>query len=309
MNISLLDVDGHHFPNLALCKIARYHKDRGDNVEWYSPLLSNPDKIYASKVFTFTPDYLDYAPSHPEPIKGGTGYDITSKLPEEIESCLPDFSIYPESIIRNKITKKLQSFGFLTRGCIRHCPWCVVPLKEGAIKAVSDIEIVAQGRKTVTLMDNNFLASDENFIEEQLEKIHKMKLRIDFNQGLDARLVTDKNAKLLAKCSFIKYIRFACDTMQSFPAFKNAVELMRKNGYKGGIFCYILAKDVEETHERILKVLSIDDKIRPFCQPYRNFEKNEEPPSRKMNALASWCNRVEIRKSTTFENYTRRKER
>ncbi len=63
MNISLVDVDGHNFPNLALMKISAWHKSQGDNVKWYSPLFDRPDKIYASKVFTFTPDFFDYAPN------------------------------------------------------------------------------------------------------------------------------------------------------------------------------------------------------------------------------------------------------
>ena len=75
MKIALVDVDGHNFPNLALCKIAGFYKREGHSVEWYSPLFSDPDMIFASKVFTFTPDYADYAAKHPEPIKGGTGYD------------------------------------------------------------------------------------------------------------------------------------------------------------------------------------------------------------------------------------------
>ena len=78
------------FPNLALCRIAGYYRKCGDAVEWYSPLFSDPDLIYASKVFTFTPDYVDYSTNHPREIRGGTGYNL-SKLPAEIESSTPDF--------------------------------------------------------------------------------------------------------------------------------------------------------------------------------------------------------------------------
>ena len=89
MNVALVDVDGHNFPNLALMKLSAWHKAQGDSVEWYSPLFGRPDKIYASKVFTFTPDYTDYAPHHPEPIRGGTGYDATVKLPDDVERMSP----------------------------------------------------------------------------------------------------------------------------------------------------------------------------------------------------------------------------
>ena len=122
MNISLIDVDGHGFPNLALMKLSAWHKQHGDAVEWYSPLFSQAEQIYASKVFTFTPDYQNFAAGAPNPVRGGTGYDATVKLPDEIERTLPDYSLYPDFT---------SAVGFLTRGCIRACPWCVVPRKVG----------------------------------------------------------------------------------------------------------------------------------------------------------------------------------
>ena len=134
MKISLVDVDGHNFPNLALMKLSAWHKAQGDAVEWYSPLFSKPDRIYASKVFTFTPDFTDYAAGDPEPVRGGTGYDPAVRLPDEVERTLPDYSIYPDFP---------AALGFLARGCIRKCPWCIVPEKEGALKVVGDIERIA----------------------------------------------------------------------------------------------------------------------------------------------------------------------
>lgn len=81
-NIGLVDVDGHNFPNFALMKISAFHKALGDNVEWASPLFGNYDFVYKSKIFTFTPD--DTTPWSCPVIKGGTGYDIKSRLPTEI---------------------------------------------------------------------------------------------------------------------------------------------------------------------------------------------------------------------------------
>ena len=143
MNVSLCDVDGHHFPNLALMKLSAWHKAQGDTVEWYEPLLSNPDRIYASKVFTFSPD-AEFAPCHPEPIRGGTGYRLYNDLPPEIDSMLPDYSVYPQFKF---------AIGFLSRGCVRNCPWCVVPRKEGKIRQYDDVERLAQDRKWLVLMD------------------------------------------------------------------------------------------------------------------------------------------------------------
>lgn len=147
-NIGLVDVDGHNFPNLALMKISTYHKQRGDNVEWAFSLLSY-DKIYMAKVFSFTPDDLN-AYTATEIVRGGTGYDLNSKLPAEIENCYPDYSIYG-------ITD--TAYGYLTRGCPRGCPFCIVAEKEGKqSKKVADLENFWRGQKYIKLLDPNLLA-------------------------------------------------------------------------------------------------------------------------------------------------------
>ena len=200
MRIGLLDIDNQAkraniYPNLALCKIAAYHRQQGDTVEWAMPLFEHYDIIYRSKIFNFTQDDDRTYDTELE-IRGGTGYDIASRLPQEIDDCQPDYTIYP-SILSD------TAYGFLTRGCPNKCRWCVVPRKEGAIRPYWEIERVANGRKNVVLMDNNILAA-EDYAHEQLEKIIALGLHIDFNQALDARLVTDDFAKQLAKVKWIK---------------------------------------------------------------------------------------------------------
>lgn len=293
MKVALVDVDGHHFPNLALMKLSAWHKKQGDIVEWYQPLFSRPDKIYASKVFTFTPDYVDYSADAPEPYRGGTGYGMMSVLDDEVENMTPDYSIYPN--FENAI-------GFLTRGCIRKCKWCVVPKKEGDIRQVASIEKISAGRRDIVLMDNNFLAADREFVKEQLSIAARNKYRIDFNQGLDARLIDEENADWLSKCKYIRYLRFSCDTMSMLPYIKNTVNLLRKSGYSKDVFVYVLAQDLQESIERIKELTSIDKKITPFCQPYRDFINNTEPPV-ELKRLARWCNIQSIRKTISFEEY------
>lgn len=123
MRIGLVDVDGHNFPNFALMKIAAFHKGKGDSVEWAMPLFGHYDRVYKSKIFTFTPD--EPTDWRCEVIRGGTGYDIRSRLADEIEaSTLMDYSIYPQYPF---------SIQFFSRGCIRHCPFCLVHDKEGGI--------------------------------------------------------------------------------------------------------------------------------------------------------------------------------
>ena len=124
VRIGLIDVDSHNFPNLPLMKLSAYHKSLGDTVEWCNP-LDHYDRVYQSKVFdeTYSPD-IDWVPNADEIIKGGTGYGLDNKLPEEVEHIYPDYDLYPE------LTKD-TAYGFLTRGCPRACAFCIVAPKEG----------------------------------------------------------------------------------------------------------------------------------------------------------------------------------
>lgn len=95
MKIGLIDVDGHGFPNFALMRLAGWHRAHGDSVEWCGDLYWDFDRVYKSKIFTFTPDICRPFPC--EVIKGGTGYDIKSRLPQKVEqSTLMDYSLYPQ---------------------------------------------------------------------------------------------------------------------------------------------------------------------------------------------------------------------
>lgn len=258
MRIGLIDVDGHAskkkwgatiYPNIALAKIARYHKEHGDDVEWYSPFSEHYDWVYMSKVFNFSPDY-DYTINNADRIiKGGTGYFVSkddmpgykplfgdkiwfwAELPVEIDHCQPDYSIYPH-------VPSDYAYGFLTRGCPNKCKWCVVPRKEGAIRPYMDVdEIAIEGRHKLVLMDNNFLAAGD-YAHEQLDKIIERGYRVDFNQALDARLVTDDFARKLAKVKWLdkNRIRFGCDTKKQIEDCERAMELIISHGFKGEFF-------------------------------------------------------------------------
>lgn len=129
IRIALIDVDNHNFPSLPLMKLSAWHRQQGDDVEWYDPLRawkSPPDLVYMSKVFTFTPDY-PHPVSAGEIIRGGTGYSYPDGKPDllpETEHIYPDYSLYPE-------WTKDTAYGFLTRGCPRGCDFCIVGEKEG----------------------------------------------------------------------------------------------------------------------------------------------------------------------------------
>lgn len=293
MNIGLIDVDGKRHPNLALMKIAAFHKAQGDKVEWADALFGNYDRVYKSKVFTFTPD--DTRVFNCEVVRGGTGYGIYDPLPEEIDRLQPDYSIYPD------IDSK-TAYGFLTRGCPNKCKWCIVPRKEGAIRPYMDVDDIAiDGRTNLILMDNNILASPYGI--EQIRKIIERGYRVDFNQALDARLVTDEVAQLLAQVKWLRYIRFGCDTKAQIAQCDRAVELLNKYGYNGYYFFYcILMDDKKECLERINHWKHKGHRYMPYAQPYRDFTGKQRIP-RWQNDMARWCNRKELLLSCEYEDY------
>jgi radical SAM superfamily enzyme YgiQ (UPF0313 family) len=286
MKTGLIDVDGHNFPNLALMKLAGYHKQNGDIVEWVNH-LERYDKVYQSKVFTFTPDVSTFVRAE-EIIKGGTGYKMYNEL--FCDDTEPDYSIYPQFE---------HAYGFLTRGCVRNCSWCIVPKKEGGVRAYRDIETVLQGRETAILMDNNVLASEHGL--RQLEKIIDLGCKVDFNQGLDAHLVTNDIAQLLSKIRWIRFIRFACDTTSAVEPLLKAIEKLNRYGVKNyRIFIYLLVKDVADANERceVLKKLGVN----PFAQTYRDYDKNILP-TREQKRFAWYVNQKAVFKSTEWEDY------
>lgn len=290
MNIGLVDVDGHHFPNLALMKLSAWHKSHGDSVEFANPMFGKYDRVYMSKVFTFTADCADYYPC--EIVRAGTGYkDYTTTLPDEIEHICPDYSLYSVN----------EAFGFLTRGCPNGCPWCIVPHKEGSIRPASPLREFLGDKRRAILLDNNVLASD--FGLEQIEEIIRTGISVDFNQGLDARRAcADKYIlDLLSRVKWIRYVRFACDRISQLDSVTKVVQELSKRGIKPyRIFVYALIGDVHESLVRIeaLKRLGVS----PFAQPYRDFENNIEP-TKDQKRLARWCNHKSIFNSIDFKNY------
>jgi len=290
MNIGLIDVDGHNFPNLALMKLSAYHKAKGDNVEFYSIFSGKYDIVYKSKVFTYTNDYQYYINSK-EIISGGTGYNYSIKLPYEIEHIMPDYSLYNET----------KAYGFLTRGCPNKCSWCIVPNKEGKLIENANINEFWNGQKEVILLDNNVLASEYGL--KQIEKIIDLKVKIDFNQGLDARIIAENKsiAELLSKVKWIKFLRLACDTKSQIPFIEKAVNYLNEYGLKSyKIFVYTLIKDIEDAKIRIefLKRLG----VKPFAQPFQDFTKNIKPTN-EQKRLARYVNHKAIFYSVDCVDY------
>lgn len=319
MRIGLVDIDGHAkkkklgatiYPNLALCKIARYHKQKGDNVEWAFPFY-HYDVVYMSKVFNFSHDDLTIYNAD-RIVKGGTGYNITSQLPDEIDRLQPDYSIYP-NIPRD------TAYGFLTRGCPNKCQWCVVPRKEGRIRPYMDCdEIAIEGRRKLVLMDNNILAAGD-YAVSQLEKIIDRGYRVDFNQALDARLVTDEFARLLAHVKWIDHrIRFGCDTKGQIAECERAISMIQEYGYKGEFFLYTMIggkSDFNESYERVhywwIRNHECREKhlpnIYPYAQPYRDPDNPRLIPPMWQKDMAQWVNKHQIFQMVDFKDFEPRK--
>ena len=326
MKIGLIDVDGHAkvkkwgatiYPNLAMCKIARYHKLQGDNVEWAQQidLFHNKhyDRIYASKVFNFSPDVDFRNYSFSELVKGGTGYNITSALPDEIDRLQPDYSIYPT-------IPTDTAYGFLTRGCPNKCPWCVVPRKEGKVRPYMDVdEIAIEGRHKLVLMDNNILAAGD-YCFEQFEKIIERGYHVDFNQAMDARLVTEEHAKLLGRMKWIDgRIRFGCDTTPQIEHCERAMQLINDAGFKGEYFLYTMIggkNDFTECYNRIhywwqrlqdFRKNKIGRAVYAYAQPYRDPDNAKARVPMWQLDMARWCNKRMIFCTTDFKDYEPRK--
>ena len=289
MKIGLIDVDGHgRFPNLALMRLAAYHKTKGDAVEWWAG-FTHDDRVYMSKVFTFTPDF-EFCIDADEIITGGTGYRDYSSLPPEVEAAAPDYSIYP---------RFRQAVGFLTRGCIRDCPWCIVPQKEGTIRPAATWEQIKRpDSREILFLDNNVLASD--FGLEQIDRMGREKVWVDFNQGLDARLITPEIAAALARLHWIRFIRLSCDTSAMLPVVEQATAYLREAGVAPSRFwCYALVQDVEEAHRRVTALREMG--VEPFAQPYRSYDGGE--PTAEQKAFARWVNVKSAFKSCDWKDF------
>jgi len=275
-----------------LMRLAAWHKERGDEVEWWDG-FKRYDRVYKSKVFTFTPD-VDTVITADEIITGGTGYKDYGSLPPEVEVTPPDYSIYP---------KWDKAVGFLTRGCVRTCEWCVVPRKEGNIRpAATWEEIRRPDSRKIIFLDNNVLASEHGL--EQIDRMGGQPVWVDFNQGLDARFIMPETAKPLARLHWIRFIRLSCDTSAMLPVIRQATAYLREAGAAPSRFwSYVLVRDVDEAHGIVTALRDMG--VAPFAQPYRDYNGGE--PTAEQMAFARWVDQKMVFQSCSWEEYKKRK--
>lgn len=295
MKIRLVDVDGK-IPNYALMKISTYHKRLGDDVGWYEPLIDSDDTdiLYMSKIFTFTNDY-EYLPQKAKIIRGGTGYDYTTKLPDEIESITElDYTLYPDCD---------YSIIFTTRGCVRKCPFCIVPKKEGLIHNVNVASLNPKG-KYIRLLDNNFFAN--RTWRENIEVLKAFNQPIDFNTGIDLRLLTEEQCEALSKLK-IKTIHCAWDNYKDKEKILPKLEMLCRYVKPYKITVYVLVgfenKEIVETDlERVMTLKEMG--VNPFAMGYINFDDPNHKKHRSVIDFCRWVNNKFIFKKATWEEYS-----
>lgn len=308
MKIGLVDCDKTNFPNLALMKISAWHKNNGDTVEWAFP-ISRYDRVYVSKVFgdEYTQEDMTAYQAN-EVYFGGSGYaikvekgkevyhkELDKDLPPEIEHIYPDYSLYPE------LTKD-TAFGFLTRGCPRACHFCIVSCKEGrASRKVADLSEFWRGQKFIKLLDPNILACKEHL--DLLKQLSDSGASVDFTQGIDARLITDKNIKALTAVR-VSGMHFAFDYIENEKAilkglkiYSENVDIKKQSDRHKAV--YILTNyntTFEQDWYRVSKVRELG--FAPYVMIYR---KNTAPKITRY--LQRWSNNRILYNATDFMDF------
>jgi len=292
MKIALYDIDSK-IPNLALMKLSRYWKEQGSEIESYLPLWdSSYDKIFASSVFSFS----NKSKVNARMEVGGTGFNISTNLPKEIENMQPDYTFYnyPHSI------------GFTMRGCRFRCKFCVVPEKEGRPKPFNTIDEIwtNRGSDFIILLDNDFFGNTE--WHERLSEIRKYNLRVNFSQGLNIRIITDEQAKALKTIRFrnIKcddkhpMLHFAWDRFDDEKWINAGIERVLNAGIKPYQMTFYILIGFDTTHEQNLyrvKKLHNSGMI-PFVMPY---DKSDVYQKR----FARWVNHKAIFNTVEWQEY------
>ena len=311
MRIGLIDCDSKNsknlFPNLSLMKLSAWHKAQGDYVEWYEPMFSgHMDRVYMSKVFSFSPDY-QYNIDAEEIIYGGSGYAIELRngievydkkrdgaLPYEIEHIYPDYGIYG---IED------TAYGFLSRGCPRDCGFCHVTQMQGckSIK-VADLSEFWDGQKEIKLLDPNITACSE--WSDLFDQLIESGARVDFTQGLDIRTMTEQKIEKL-KLVKTKHVHFAWDRYEDKNVvYPKIVQLARATGWKPHrIIVYVLVGDRERkvTQQDLERIYLLREIAYPYVMIY---DKQSLPRGHELRKLQRWVNNRIIWKSIdNFEEY------
>ena len=291
--VLLVNVDSK-LPNLALMQISAYHKSKGDIVGFD---ISDPDFVYISCIFTRNAAQArGIATMYPNASVslGGTGVDIHKKLPTEYEKIFPDYSLYPQMD---------YSLGYMTRGCIRKCSFCVVPEKEGKLQRWQHIkEFHKKEHRKVIVLDNNVYA-DRDWFFENTDYVLENNLSFNAVQGMDIRILTEEIAERLKMLRWFGTMHFAFDNIRDEPKVLRGIELLRNAGFDTSHIAFYVLTGYDSTFEEDLYRVQFlkDHRCAAFVMQYVR-----TPMSKK---LARYANRRWLYWSTSFEEYLRKTDR
>lgn len=310
MNIGLIDVDGHNFPNLALMRISAWHKAQGDQVEWHhDDMFHHYDLAYMSKVFSdaYSKDIEDPVNAD-RVIRGGSGYCIKlvegvevfddSKnvlLPDEVEKMFPDYSIYPQHNFAVAMT---------SRGCPRGCAFCHVAAKEGrcAVK-VADVSDFWNGQPHIEVLDPNITACKDK--RELFRQYRETGASIVFNQGLDIRLLNDDDIDDINSMR-IKDLHFAWDNPEDDleQKFRYFAKRFRRRTNIGMV--YVMTNFGSTLGEDLHRIYTLRDMgFDPYVMIYDKPHAEEE-----VKDLQRWCNnKIIFKKCRDFRDYVPHRKR
>lgn len=298
MKIRLVDIDSK-IPNIALMKLSAYYKARGDDVGFD---IINPDIVYASVIFKKNKhkvDGLRFFYPCAQIIVGGSGYDLHSKLPDEIERTMPDYSLYPECD---------YSMGFSTRGCFRNCHFCIVPIKEGKFRITQHPQEWHNPEfKQIMFLDNNILVSKEWFFEVTNWCI-KQDIKVWFTQGLDIRLLDIEVAEQLLKLKTWKSIFFAWDHVRDEQVIKDKINILLKAGFtrnklRSLVQFYVYVDSDLDYHTGVYRCRELK---KLYCNPFVMYNIDSKP-TKRIQELRQWANRKMAFWSCDISEYDRKK--
>lgn len=276
MRILLVDFDSK-IPNLALMKISAHEKARGSIIGFD---VENPDLVICSVIFTKNKGQAQgLTTMFSCPVEfGGPGWDLTNHLLPQVELIKPDYDLYPSE----------YSQGFTTRGCIRKCGFCIVPLKEGKLRPVQHPAAFHDDRfDTCMLMDNNLFGAKKEWVKSVLSWFHESGVKMLSPQGWDARLMTEEYAGLLKGIRHPKGLHFAWDKRGDEPAIVAAISLLKDAGFdlKHDVSFYVLAGYESTFEDALYRCNRLKDLgVNAFVMPYHK----QDP---RINRLAKWANR------------------
>jgi len=341
--------NGTRHPNLVLLKLAGYFKDNNLPYKFIFREVdtNNPTQfeyIYISKVFTFTkePDFLALI----DPLrvkKGGTGYyaeednltlfnqlrdaDMHSlendpNLPGfNMATQMPDYDLYNEyieqCILKGKKPQHYKdylhySIGFLTRGCIRKCPFCVNKSINQVYNYSQLSDFVDPKRRHIYLWDDNFLASKD--WKQLLLELQATNKPFQFRQGLDIRLVNEEKAEMLAKSKYHGDFIFAFDQIKDKELIVKKLKIWKQHTKKTTKLYLFCGYEISDDHTLINDILHLFERIEVLmsfgCLGYvmRHEDYRNHPLKNIYVQIARWCNQPQFYKKMSFKEFIERNQ-